>query len=249
MMYYRTESQTAHTKQKGDIWNLMLKDGAENRKKEETPQKKRTRGKDKKPRKRTEAADRAQKANLVKARQNSPIVQGIEQANNLPEEYNANAVSFIMAITPTEPLDLNDVGEMERRFENYIRLCSEYGKKVSNQAAYLAIGINKDQARDFANGVSANPERSHFIKKVQQICGVYREQLMSDGKINPVTGIFWQKNYDGLRDQTELAVAPVNPLGDGKSAEELAKKYADDAYIDAEEQKALPDKQKDDTAN
>ena len=246
---WKTESVQEFTKQKGDTWNLMLNDGAENRQKDETPQKKRTRGKDKKPRKRTEAADRAQKANLVKARQNSPIMQGLKQANNLPEEYNANAVSFIMAITPTEPLDLNDVGEMERRFENYIRLCSEYGKKVSNQAAYLAIGINKDQARDFANGVSANPERSHFIKKVQQICGVYREQLMSDGKINPVTGIFWQKNYDGLRDQTELAIAPVNPLGEGKSAEELAKKYSEDAYIDAEEQKALPDTQKDKSSN
>ena len=67
---------------------------------------------------------------------------------------------------------------------------------------------------------------------------------MQDGKINPVVGIFWQKNYDGLRDQTELAIAPTNPLGDGKSAEELAKKNSDDAYIDAEEQKALPDKQK-----
>lgn len=72
---------------------------------------------------------------------------------------------------------------------------------------------------------------------------------MSDGKINPVTGIFWQKNYDGLRDQTELAIAPVNPLGEGKSAEELAKKYSEDAYIDAEEQKALPGTQKDKNSN
>lgn len=231
------------TKQKGDIWNLMLNDGAEN-KQNETPQKKRTRGKDKKPRKRTEAADRAQKANLVKARQNSPIMQGIKQVNNLPEEYNANTVSFIMAITPAEPLDKNDVAEMQKRFENYIRVCAEYGKKVSNQAAYLAIGITKEEAYEWVNQRSVNPARTNFIKKVQQICGVYREQLMSDGKINPVTGIFWQKNYDGLRDQTELAIAPVNPLGEGKSAEELAKKYADDAYIDAEEQKALPGTQK-----
>ncbi len=227
----------------------MLNDGAENRQKEETPQKKRTRGKDKKPRKRTEAADRAQKANMAKARLKNPIVQGIEQANNLPEEYNANAVSFIMAITPTEPLDKNDIAEMQRRFAHYIEMCAKYGKKVSNQAAYLAIGITKDDVYDWENQRSVNPARTEFLKKVKQICGVYREQLMSDGKINPVTGIFWQKNYDGLRDQTELAIAPVNPLGDGKSAEELAKKYSEDAYIDAEEQKALPDTQKDKNSN
>ena len=236
------------TKQKGDIWSLMLNDGAEN-KQNETPQKKRTRGKDKKPRRRTEAAKRAQLKNIQIAREKNPIVQGINQVNNLPEEYNANTVSFIMAITPTEPLDKNDVAEMQRRFENYIRICAVYGKKVSNQAAYLAMGITKDEANDWVNQRSANPARTLFLKKVQQICGVYREQLMSDGKINPVTGIFWQKNYDGLRDQTELAIAPVNPLGDGKSAEELAKKYSEDAYIDAEEQKALPGTQKDENSN
>jgi len=234
------------TKQKGDIWNLMLNDGAENRQ-NETPQKRRQgeRGKDKKPRKRTEAAERA----LAKARSKNPIVQGIDQANNLPEEYNANTVSFIMAITPTEPLDKSDVGEMQRRFTRYIEMCARYGKKVSNQAAYLAIGITKDDVYDWENQRSVNPARTEFLKKVKQICGVYRESLMSDGKINPVTGIFWQKNYDGLRDQTELAIAPVNPLGDGKSAEELAKKYSEDAYIDAEEQKALSDPQKDKNSN
>lgn len=126
------------TKQKGDTWNLMLNDGAENRQ-NETPQKKRTRGKDKKPRKRTEAAERAQKANMAKARLKNPIVQGIEQANNLPEEYNANAVSFIMAITPSEPLDKNDIAEMQRRFAHYIEMCAKYGKKVSNQSLLILL--------------------------------------------------------------------------------------------------------------
>ena len=72
---------------------------------------------------------------------------------------------------------------------------------------------------------------------------------MSDGKVNPVVGIFWQKNYDGLRDQQEHIIAPANPLGEGRSAEELQKKYSDAAYIDvdandAEEQKTLTDDKK-----
>jgi len=49
---------------------------------------------------------------------------------------------------------------------------------------------------------------------------------MVDGKVNPVTGIFWQKNYDGLRDAQEIVVTPnASPLGDGESAERLAEKY------------------------
>ena len=31
---------------------------------------------------------------------------------------------------------------------------------------------------------------------------------MSDGEINPVTGIFWQKNWDGLKDQQEVVREP-----------------------------------------
>ena len=35
-----------------------------------------------------------------------------------------------------------------------------------------------------------------------------REQLAASGKLNPVTAIFWQKNFDGLKDQQEVIVEP-----------------------------------------
>lgn len=168
--------------------------------------------------------------NLEKARANSPIMRA--QKAEQPPEYNAATIQFMMEITPTEPLDKTDVTEMKRRFQHYLEVCSKYGKKVGNLAAYMAIGITKEEAADWVVQEKSNPERCSFIKRVKQMCSVYREQLMSDSKVNPVTGIFWQKNYDGFRDQTEITVAPTNPLGDTKSTEELAKKYADAAYID-----------------
>ena len=75
------------------------------------------------------------------------------------------------------------------------------------------------------------PARSTFIKKVRQFCATYREGLMEDGKVNPVTGIFWQKNYDGMKDQTEMVVTPNNPLGDAADTQALAQKYLDNADI------------------
>jgi hypothetical protein len=149
----------------------------------------------------------------------------------MPEGYNAKMVSFIMAITPTEPLDNNDVDEMERRFRRYLELCAEWDMKVGNQAAYTAIGIDKGTAWEWVNRNTGNPRRTDFIKKVQQICGLYREGLMQDGKINPVTGIFWQKNYDGMKDQTEMVLTPNNPLGDTQDAEALKQKYLESADI------------------
>ena len=54
---------------------------------------------------------------------------------------------------------------------------------------------------------------------------------MEDGKINPVTGIFWQKNYDGMRDQQEVVLTPnVSPLGEQADAEALKQKYLDQTY-------------------
>jgi hypothetical protein len=54
---------------------------------------------------------------------------------------------------------------------------------------------------------------------------------MEDGKINPVTGIFWQKNYDGMRDQQEVVLTPnTSPLGEQADAEALRQKYLENTY-------------------
>ena len=50
---------------------------------------------------------------------------------------------------------------------------------------------------------------------------------MQDGKVNPVTGIFWQKNYDGLKDQQEHVITPNNVLGDRPDPVRLQQKYLD----------------------
>jgi hypothetical protein len=137
----------------------------------------------------------------------------------------------MMAILPTEPLDPNDVPEMERRFNRYLQLCAEWDMKIGNQAAYAAIGINKDNVYDWTVRREANPARADFLKRVQKVCAMYREGLMEDGKVNPVTGIFWQKNYDGMKDQQEVVLTPnTNPLGEQKDAEALQQKYLENTY-------------------
>ena len=152
-----------------------------------------------------------------------------QQDPELEEGYNTRFISFMMEIMPSEPLDYTDVPEMERRFNHYLQKCSEWDMKITNQGAYVAIGIDKGTAWDWINR-STNKERSDFVKKVQKICGWYREGLMSENKLNPVVGIFWQKNYDGFKDQQEVVLTPNNPLGDETNAEELKSKYLEDTY-------------------
>lgn len=163
----------------------------------------------------------------------SPIIQGHNP--DLPEGYNTRRIMFMQEILPTEPLDYDDVEEMERRFQRYLQKCAEWDMKIGNQAAYAAIGINKDVVYEWTNRQLGNPRRTEFIKKVQQFCAMYREGLMEDGKVNPVTGIFWQKNYDGMKDQQEVVLTPnTSPLGEQKDAEALKQKYLDATYGVAE---------------
>ena len=73
---------------------------------------------------------------------------------------------------------------------------------------------------------------------MQRFCGSYRELLGADGKLNPVTLIWWQKNYDGFVDKQELVVTPNNPLGDITSPEEIKKRLGEgipEDIIDVEE--------------
>lgn len=174
----------------------------------------------------------------------------IEHDPDLPMGYNTRRIAFMQAILPTEPLDYNDVAEMERRFMRYLQLCAEWDMKIGNQAAYAAIGINKDVVYEWEHRQMGNPARTEFVKKVRQFCAMYREGLMEDGKVNPVTGIFWQKNYDGLRDQQEVVLTPnTSPLGEQQDAEALKQKYLENTYgisgelaESAESPLELPDK-------
>ena len=48
-----------------------------------------------------------------------------------------------------------------------------------------------------------DPEWKAFTASVKNVCAMFRESLITDSKLNPVIGIFWQRNFDGLRNDTE----------------------------------------------
>ena len=50
---------------------------------------------------------------------------------------------------------------------------------------------------------------------------------MAEGKLNPVTGIWWQKNYDQFCDQPMLAPEAQNIESDELTSDEIREKYAD----------------------
>ena len=93
----------------------------------------------------------------------SPIIQDANP--DLEVGYNTRRIMFMQAILPTEPLDHNDVAEMERRFNRYLQLCADWDMKIGNQAAYAAIGINKDLVYEWTVRRQTNPARTELDRK------------------------------------------------------------------------------------
>ena len=141
---------------------------------------------------------------------------------------NSRYATLVNSLSSWPRVDKTDVNALERRLSDYLIFCEHNDMKVGNMMCYLALGITREDARDWLAGTRGTPEHMIFIKKVKAICGATRELLMQDWKLNPVTGIFWQKNHDGFKDIQDVVLTPNNPLGEGASESQLAdlgKKY------------------------
>ena len=70
-----------------------------------------------------------------------------------------------------------------------------------------------------------NPESRGILKKAYELLDLNMNNLMLNGKINPVSGIFLMKNHYGYRDQQDVVVAKDNLLGDATDNKALEEKY------------------------
>lgn len=145
------------------------------------------------------------------------------KAKHAEAGYNSKLIEFFDAVMPKEPVDKSDVQMLRNRWENYVALCSHYDQKVSNMAAYRAMGISQVNVSQWSNN-PADP-RFELMNEVKSYCSMYREAMMMDSTINPVVGIFWQKNYDGFKDQTERIEVKVNPLEGLMDTKQLEQRY------------------------
>ena len=152
--------------------------------------------------------------------------------------------------------DRENIDSMRLALQKYLALCARMNINVTNTGLYGALGVSQETISQWANGKirASDPRYREFALLVRRLCAQYRELAASEGRINPTLAIWWQKNYDGFRDepviektQEEIA-APVDP-------EEIAEKYkhllTDDsgARMEAERAKrsvVLPDPEEED---
>ena len=125
-------------------------------------------------------------------------------------------------------VNIKDVNDMRQRFYLYCALSERVGMRIGNMNAYHAMGISFNVASQWrTGGMGSSAERRELIAEVDAICSGTREMLAGMQQINPVLAIFWQKNYDGLKDVQDHVVSTGDPLGDKQSREQIQEKYQD----------------------
>ena len=166
--------------------------------------------------------------NIYVADGNMTIDKMADKINAVSIEKNANAryANFVLAIAAIgRNADLSNIDDLRMRFYSYLELSQRCNMKISNLCAYLSIGMTYSKA--YAQMKNGTDPVKDLLFEIQAVCGSYRESITSDGKLNPVTSIFWQKNYDDLKDRSEQTVTVQDPLGKSVSSEDIKQKYAD----------------------
>jgi len=141
-----------------------------------------------------------------------------------------------MTISNWPPIDTNDADQVAARINQYHTFCYENDIKPEMSSLALALGTTRQTLWRWENGVESNKPQAvrDTIKKGREINEILMVQLMQNGKINPVTGIFLLKNNHDFRDQQEVVVTPNTPF-QNMDATDAQKKIMDAIPVDASE--------------
>lgn len=118
------------------------------------------------------------------------------------------------------------IEEIQDRVDEYLVMCYETGQRMTVEKLALALGIHRDTLHAWETDRATYKEKSDIIKAAKDCIASYDADMVTAGKMNPVPYIFRAKNYYGMKDQQDVVLTPNQPLGDQRSAEEIAQTYA-----------------------
>ena len=124
-------------------------------------------------------------------------------------------------------VDKHNVADLQQRFINYLSYCASHQIVPNNMNAYFAIGITRDDIYKWKSGASGSPEHKKFAEEVAQFFASIHEQGPTEGLLNPISAMFWQKAHDGMIEAQKLEVTNSDPLGEKVDTGKIAEKYAD----------------------
>ena len=137
---------------------------------------------------------------------------------------NATRIQHVIAVNEiARNADRKDLLSLRSCFLQYLALCQQDGCSVGNLAAYAAMGFDNQSWQQWIH--HGDEDRKEFARFVKRTCALFREGLVADGDLNPVIGIFWQRNFDGLRNDTEQVQAALDAEDVSRESNSYRKRY------------------------
>ena len=123
----------------------------------------------------------------------------------------------------------NNADEMEIIIEDYFQDCAELCLRPTIRGLAAALGTTYTSLSEWENGsrdAQLGPRCSLIIKNAKTFIAEYDEVLALEGIDNPILFMFRSKNYYGMKDKTELEVAPKQQLIQELTPDEIARRIA-----------------------
>lgn len=144
------------------------------------------------------------------------------------EGDNNKYTTFALAIMQLPKIDIKDPKQLGTRLTDYFQLCANHDMKPAVAAMALALGMDRRRLWEINTNQQAQPnipqECKDLIKMAYNSLEVLWEGYMTNGKINPVSGIFLAKNNFGYQDKQEYVVTP-NTLSQDTPVDVIEAKY------------------------
>jgi len=162
---------------------------------------------------------------IQKKKRKRPDLSELQTPNTEPGEI-SRMLSQTLTISSWPPIDTDDADQVINRINQYHQYCVSQDMKPSVVGMAMAIGVDRTTLWKWENGVESNKplQVRNMLKKGREINELMLDQLMQNGKLNPVTGIFLLKNHHGYKDQQDVVITPNNPV-DSMDPSQARQKY------------------------
>ena len=154
----------------------------------------------------------------------------MNQAGQMLKEENRGRASAVnvhvgMCVALGAQVDIENINSLYAAFENYLKLCAENDCPLTITSACLACGIKPGTLSQWRTGKVRTEDYKEFAESVTYAVQAGIESMMAAGIINPVVGIWWEKSHFNMIEAARAEAVQDDPLGQRKSAEEIAAEY------------------------
>lgn len=126
-------------------------------------------------------------------------------------------------------VDSENIDSLYDGLKAYLQLCYERDFPMTMANVCIALGVARNTLLMWKQGQAhkENPEFRKFAESVYSVLQSGIEATMATGLLNPVLGIWWEKSHFDMKEADRAQEVREDPLGQKKSAEQIAEEYQD----------------------